>query len=292
MKELIETFKTGYKKLDERSGGFFSLIAETIKNFNDTQSPQAAAAMAYFALFSLFPLLLLIISTGSFILERDVVQQQVSQAVAENLPGAQNLIQQNIERVLDLRGPVSIVGLVGLLWAASGVFNTLAFNINKAWSESDVRNFLKRRLVALSIVGVLAGLLILSVLSTFVTNILAEFSVPLGTGINIYQTDLWQIWTNLLPILLRLALFWGLYRWVPNAHVSGAAAFWGAVVATIGWELATSGFAFFLSSGLARYEIVYGSLGTIVALMFWIYLGSLITLFGAHLSSTLTQRQS
>jgi membrane protein len=80
-----------------------------------------------------------------------------------------------------------------------------------------------------------------------------------------------------LQLLLRLALFWGLYRWVPNAQVNAWAAFWGAVVATAGWELATNGFAFYLSSGLASYELVYGSLGTIVGLMFWIYLGSLVT---------------
>ncbi|MBN1995144.1 MAG: YihY/virulence factor BrkB family protein [Anaerolineae bacterium] len=289
-KNLVDQLKNVYNRLDKSSGGIFNLIATSVESFTNAKAPQAAAAIAYFALFSLFPLLLLIIAVGSFILERNVVQQQVSQAIAENLPGAQNLIQQNIQRVLALRGTVSIVGIVGLLWAASGVFNTLAYNINAAWTKADVRNFLKRRLVALSIVGVLVALLILSVLSTFVTNLLAQFSVPLGDGIEIYQTGLWRIWSNLLPVLLRLALFWGLYRWVPNAQVSGWAAFWGAVLATTGWELATNGFAFFLSSGLASYELVYGSLGTIVGLMFWIYLGSLITLFGAHLTATITQR--
>jgi membrane protein len=279
-----------YTQIDKRSGGLFSLISATIKQFGETRSAQAAAAMAYFALFSLFPLLLLIISVGSFVVERDVVQQQVSQVVAENLPGAQTLIQQNIERVLALRGPISIVGIVGLLWSATGVFNTLAYNINMAWSQADTRNFLQRRLVAFGIVGLLVGLLLVSVLSTFISNLLAQFSVPLQDSVDIYETGLWRIWSNLLPILLRLALFWGLYRWVPNTQVSGVAALWGALLATTGWELATNGFSFYLSSGLASYELVYGSLGTIVGLMFWIYLGSLVTLFGAHLTATISQR--
>ncbi|MBN1217784.1 MAG: YihY/virulence factor BrkB family protein [Anaerolineae bacterium] len=77
---------------------------------------------------------------------------------------------------------------------------------------------------------------------------------------------------------------------MPNAQVSALAAFWGALVATTGWELATTGFIFSLSSGLARYELVYGSLGTIVGLMFWIYLDGLVTLFGAYLTATITQR--
>jgi membrane protein len=292
VKELINSLKNIYNRLDKQTGGFFSLMVDTVTSFNNAQAPQAAAALAYFALFSLFPLLVLIIVVGSFVLERDVVQQQVSQAVAENLPGAQNLIQQNIEQVLNLRGPVSIVGIIGLLWAASGMFNMLILNINAAWSEADVRNFLERRLVALSIVGVLFVLLLLSVLSTFTSNLLAQFSVPLGDNIDIYQTGLWRIWSNVVPLLLRLALFWGLYRWIPTVQVGSMAAFWGAVVAATGWELATNGFSFYLSSGLANYDLVYGSLGTIVGLMFWIYLGNLVTLFGAHLTAAITRRRN
>ncbi|NJO94599.1 MAG: hypothetical protein HC820_10210 [Hydrococcus sp. RM1_1_31] len=43
-----------------------------------------------------------------------------------------------------------------------------------------------------------------------------------------------------------------------------------------------------MSSGLARYQLVYGSLGTVVALMLWIYLSSVVILFGAHLSGAVT----
>ena len=61
--------------------------------------------------------------------------------------------------------------------------------------------------------------------------------------------------------------------------------------AAAGWEIITLGFTWYLGSGLVQYELVYGSLGTIVGLMFWIYLGSLITLFGAHLTATLSQQK-
>jgi membrane protein len=59
--------------------------------------------------------------------------------------------------------------------------------------------------------------------------------------------------------------------------------------AATGTFIATSGFSWYLRSGrgLTNYNLVYGSLGTIVALMFWIYLISLIILIGAHLSSSI-----
>jgi len=45
-----------------------------------------------------------------------------------------------------------------------------------------------------------------------------------------------------------------------------------------------------LTGGLVSYELVYGSLGTVVALLFWIYLSATITLFGAHLSAVIDRR--
>jgi membrane protein len=63
------------------------------------------------------------------------------------------------------------------------------------------------------------------------------------------------------------------------------------LVATIGWELVKAAFAWYLSSGLARHHLVYGSLGAVVALMLWIYLSSLIILFGAHIGAAIGQRR-
>jgi len=77
----------------------------------------------------------------------------------------------------------------------------------------------------------------------------------------------------------------GLYRWVPSALVRWPEATVGALVATGAMEVTTRGFSWYLRSGLARYELIYGSLGAVVALLLWIYLNSLILLFGAHLSA-------
>ena len=87
-------------------------------------------------------------------------------------------------------------------------------------------------------------------------------------------------------------MFLNLYRWAPHTKVKWSQAMWGAVVATLAWQLAASAFAWFVRSGLAQYQLIYGSLGTVVALMLWIYLCSWITLFGAHLSAAVAQRET
>lgn len=281
--------KAIYNQVNGLSGGSLDILSRAIQRFNATRASEAAASMAYYTVFSLFPLLLALIAVGSFVLSRQQIQQQLMKSVEEALPVSQVLIEKNIQRVLELRGTVGIVGLIGLLWSATGVFTTLTNNVNRAWPGADPRSFLKRRLVALGIVGGLAGLLIFSLASTAVVNLLPWLSVPLLGSVSLYATSLWAILSNLIPWLFKVFMFLALYLWVPTVEVKWSAALLGALVAALAWELVTAAFTWYLSSGLASYELVYGSLGTIVALMFWIYLSSWITLFGAHLSAAIAR---
>jgi membrane protein len=287
MRGLRKRMVVVYDQVNGLSGGTLGVISRAFQHFGATRAPQAAAGMAYYAFFSLFPLLLVLVSAGSFVLEREIVQQRLLTYVTQTLPVSQELIKANLERVLALRGPVGLVGLVGLLWSSTGFFNTLAYSINRAWAYAEVRGLVGRRLVALGMVASLAVLLILSLISTAVLDLLPQLGAAMGISASIYEGSLWRIFAILVPWLIKFVLFLALYRWVPNTRVSWRAAIWGAAFAALGWELITGAFSWYLSSGLARYQLVYGSLGAIVALMFWIYLSSWIALFGAHLSASI-----
>ena len=291
MRHFTDRVKAVYEGASNLSGGALRILRNALQGFKNSRAPEAAASMAYYAVFSLFPLLLFLVAVGSFFLESEQAYRKVVEVVVEALPVARELIERNIQRVLELRGAVGVVGLIGLLWSATGLFTTLAHNINRAWPEAEPRGFLERRLMALGMVGALAGLLSLSLLSTTVLNLLSRLRVPLWESASIYETPLWTVVSNLIPWLSALLLFFGLYRWVPNTVVKWFEAFWGALIAASAWQITTSAFAWYLSSGLARYELVYGSLGAVVALMFWIYLGSWVALFGAHLSAAIAQHR-
>jgi uncharacterized BrkB/YihY/UPF0761 family membrane protein len=138
------------------------------------------------------------------------------------------------------------------------------------------------------IAGSLIGLLlILSLFLTTAFNLLPQLSIPLLGDVSIYKTLLWHVLSRLIPWLLTYLVFLLLYWWIPNTKVNWSEANWGALAATFAWEFNRAGFIWYLNSGLARYQLVYGSLGALVALMLWIYLSSLIALFGAHLSAAI-----
>ncbi len=61
------------------------------------------------------------------------------------------------------------------------------------------------------------------------------------------------------------------------------AAGFSALVITIIWRTASNIFQWYLSSGLARYEVIFGSISAVVVLLLWVYISSLILFFGAHL---------
>ncbi|MDY7076748.1 MAG: YihY/virulence factor BrkB family protein [Chloroflexota bacterium] len=288
-RNLTIRIKKLYRRANVLTVSIIGILYDAIQHFNDAHVAEATASIAYYAIFSLFPLLLAIIVAGSFVLESDQVQGLVLDFAAEFFPISQQFIERNIRRVLELRGTVGLVALISLVWSATGALTALVRNINRAWSEAEPRNFLESRLMALGMVSGLTILLIFSAISITVLDVLAHFSVPVGGGIAVGETPLWTTLLGIVPRLFTFFALLSLYRWVPNTQVRGSEAFWGALAATLAWRVATNGFAWFISSGIVRYELVYGSLGAIVALMLWIYIMGLIVLFGAHLAAAIAR---
>lgn len=265
--------------------GWVEIIILTVRRFGRARAAENAASLAYYTLFSIFPLFLAIIAVGSYLLERGEVYQQVQSFIVEAFPVSQGLIQENLQTVLQRRGTVGAISILGLTWAATGVFSNLIFNINRAWPKTKPRNFVRKRLAGLGIVALLAFLLGLSQLGTTAVNLLANVDVPTLKSLGLDFIQLRAYITRFISWGIKLVVFIGLFLWAPNTRVPFMAAFWGAFLAATGWELGTAGFTWYLTSGIPRYELVYGSLGTVVVLMLWIYISMLIVLLGAHLGA-------
>jgi membrane protein len=275
-----------YKSVNKSSGGRLDIIKNALETFSKTRASQAAASLAYYAFFSLFPLLLVLIAGGSYFLNSQQVYQDVTSFVQEAVPVSTQVINENLRQVLDARGTVGAIGLLTLLWSASGVFTILAYNINLAWPGAPRRNFLEKRLVGLGMIAGLSGLLILSLSLDWITNLIPFLNIA---NASTTALSLWRLFSNLGSWLTIFLLFLALYRWVPNTDVNWKAALWGAIIASVVWKIASAGFSWYLSSGTGSYSLVYGSLGAIVALLFLIFIVSVITLFGAHLCAAIDQ---
>jgi membrane protein len=282
VRDLLASVRTW---ADEISGGRLTVLEDAFQGFNAAHASHAAAGLAYYAMFSLFPLLLALVAVGSYFLKSEEAFRQVVDAVTRVVPVSEQLIESNIQQVLRRRGAISAAGLAGLLWGGTGVFSVLVHQINRAWEETEDRGFFETRLLALAMAGLLAALLLLSFLLSPLLNVLSRLEVPLWGGFALYDTFLWLLLINGLPLVLTFSIFVGLYRWAPKKKVPWRHALWGALFVTLTWEIAKRGLAWYISSDLVRYPLVYGSLSSVVALLLWIYVSSWLALFGAHLSA-------
>lgn len=283
-----------YLWADDFSRGALGISIHALRSFNEARAMEAAAAISYYALFALFPLLIILVVVSSSLLQNQNFQDQILNMVGEFLPPgeelgsfppAQEILRENIQQVLDLRVPVGFGAIFGLIWASTSVFTALGRNINRAWQGASRRNLLKWRLIGLAMAGtLLTGLLILSLILSGLFGLISRIQPH-------YEVWYLKALSELIPMLLIFIMAYLLYLWAPDAEVGWPEAGWGASVAAISWEVSKVSFSWYIESGLARHQLVYGSLGTVVVLMLWVYLSGAIILYGAHLSATIGKRR-
>ena len=278
IKNIIKFYKIG----NQLSGGWIAVLRSAIDRFNQVHATQEAAGISYYTFFSIFPLLILIVALGSFFLEGEQIQQQITFWVNTIFPPAADLVEQTLAFVIAQRKSAGLTGIIGLLWAGSGAFNALARSITMAWPKARQRNFVHSRLVAFAMIAALMALLIGSVVLTTVVRVSSAFELALLGG---------DITGNLLSWLMTFVTMLSLYRWLPTEPVRWRNAAWGALLATVGWQGAVIGFSWYLSSGLAHYDLVYGTLSTVIVLLFWIYISAIVVLFGAHVTAALCRKR-
>jgi membrane protein len=276
-------------RVDERAGGSVSVIRLAIERFSAARGPQAAASLSYYAFLSLFPLLVFVLLAAGSLLGREQVYGQVVQGLGQVLPApfGQEVVGRTIEQILTRTSSLPLLAAIGLLWAGTGYFTALVFNIDLAWPETRTLNPVRRRLYGLLMVGILMILLVASLILNLSFDLLSRLEPLRPAARAVFERAVWPAATRILPEVVAFFLLFGLYWAVPKAEVRWKAAVGGSLAAVLSWRLVTWGFTRLVANGLTRYDVVYGSLGAVVGLLFWMYLSSWIVLLGAHLTAAI-----
>jgi membrane protein len=245
--------------------------------------PQLAAAISYYALFSLFPLTLVIIFGLSFFLGPDSIED-LAQRAAEQAPVSKKTVSDVLTGTLNSRSLAGFAGIIGLLWAGTAVFGAIRKGINATWGITKPRPFLQERLIDISLMSGAAILMLISIFSTAVLAYLREILefVTLETHVN--GDLLWDNIASLIPPALSFVVFAGIYWFLPNTRVKPKEALPGAIAATIAFEVVKNVFVWYVRN-YSVYTTVYGSVGSIVALLTWVYVSAVILLFGSLITA-------
>lgn len=281
--EVQDRLRYFYLKLNKRLGGSLGVLRHALNNFNLVHAAEASASLAYYGLFSIFPLLLAVVSIGSIFLEGDLVKVELLEIITQWIPVSADAVNSQVTTVLNLRGPVTVVAIISLLWSGSNVFEKVIVNVNRAFPQGSRPGFFKSRGMALLIIVVMILLFGTSLLISTVVEIFPAAENALF-GKLISSARAWVEVLQIAPLVLKFFLFLAVYSWIPqSASILFKARLIGALVTAVLWELSSRLLGWAISSGFTNYEIIYGSLASIMALMFWLYLSSYILFFGAHL---------
>ncbi|HJP41520.1 MAG TPA: YihY/virulence factor BrkB family protein [Dehalococcoidia bacterium] len=267
------------------------LVRQTIREFLGDQCPQLAASISYYILFSIFPLALLFITVAGLVLANDSVRADLVNSVLDALPLSEAEGREDVEGAIDsLTAAVSIVGVIsvlGLVWSGSSVMGALRRALNQVWDTDYKRPFLRGKLLDIGMMatlGVLFGaslgvtifLQIARRVSEATSDILGPFSSGTSLGVEFAALA--------VPLLLSFVTFMMVYRVVPGVRTQFSSVWPGALLAAVLFEILKNGFAVYLRY-FGNYDAVYGSLGTVIAFLFFVYLNANILLLGAEMAA-------
>jgi membrane protein len=252
-----------------------------LRSLQDALAPESqliASSIGYFTLFSLFPLALLVVAIASNWLDPLLAETRIVAEMEFVVPGLDSMLGENLQNLARARGPVTGIAALMLVWSASSVFNVVTRAMDRIWG-ADInhrRSVWRHRTLAVIMVLVITTLLLIA--STIEGTILTILNtlLPSGlAGVGPFTTRFWAVFLNVL-------LFTLLYYFIPHVKVGWREVLPGAIMAGVLWQLAKQLFLHFVSNYLSRSNLVYGSVGTIIAFLTWTYFSSLILLFGAY----------
>ena len=268
------------RALERAAGGYFG--RDDCSHF--------AAAISFRVLFALFPFLILLVTILGLVLQDDDIRTEVVDWIEQVVPLSEEADIDLTESVEGLATPLSVVGfvsLVGLLWSASGLAAALQVVLNRIWQADRSRPAARAKLIDFALVGAGGLLVLVSFGLTILVQVVqeaAEDAEPRLGGLGTVLQGAGRVTELLIPFAITFATFVLLYRLIPVVRPRFRDVWVGAGLAALGFEAAKIGFAYYLAN-FSRYNVIYGSLGAVVAFLFFVYLGATIFLFGAEIAA-------
>ena len=251
-----------------------------------------AAGLAFYAFLSLFPLALLIISVFGFFFDPEEVTSWLIDLFGEQTPVSEDFLRDTVEAAAAVRGPIGILGLLGLILSSTLVFGAVMRSINRAWGlmGTGSRRFLRRKLWEFALLVGVASLFLLAVGATTFLEILGERPFP-GTEFRLAADNaFWRFFVGLIPLGATAGILLLLYKFIPATEVRWRDVWLPSLLGAAAFKLTNNLLGWYIRS-VGYYNAVYGPLTSVIILLLWIYVGANILIFGAALCSVLAARR-
>ena len=276
-----------------RPKDIWTLVKESFSAWSDDYAPSMGAALSYYTLFSIAPLLIIVIAVAGLFFGEDAVRGVIF-AQLDALMG-----EESAEAVQDMLASASepstgaiatVASIVGLLIGATTAFNEIQNDLDRIWrapaaeKASGIWKLLHTRLLSFGMILGIAFLLTVSLVTSAALSMIGKWWDGWLGG--------WEPLAHVLDITINLALltvvFALIYKIIPRVKIAWHDVWIGAAVTSMLFTIGKVLIGVYL--GKSDVASSFGTAGSLVLMMVWVYYASQIFLFGAELTRVYAER--
>jgi membrane protein len=253
--------------------------------WRDDHASRLAAAIAYHTVFALAPLTLVAVAIAGLVYGQEAAAGQLASQL-ESVVGPQvaELTQTAVANASATRSGIiaTVIAVVVIIYGSARAFLQLQGALNYVWLVKIAEGtpwwrVALSRLLPFAMVVIMGALLLASVA---LTSVFAWLSTSLSdTGLP-YSATTVDLFATLVWFAGSIGLFYLLFRFLPDARAPRRSCVYGAIVISVLFGMGRYGISFYLSRATA--VDVYGTAGSIVVLLLWVYFSTTIVLIGAE----------
>lgn len=263
---------------------WWQVLKTTFADWSEDKAPRLGAALSYYTIFSLAPLLLLALAIAAFVFGEDAARGRIDQELqgflgTEGAAAVQEMITHARKPGAGLMA--STIGIVFLLFGASGVFAQLKDALNTIWEVAPKpgRGWLrtvKDRFLSFAMVLCIGFLLLVSLVVSTALSAVASWTRDVLPGPDV----LFHVANALVSLAIITMLFALIFKYLPDVKIAWKDVWLGAVATAV---LFTAGkFLFGLYLGRGTIGSTYGAAGAVIVVLLWAYYSSQILFLGAE----------
>ena len=271
----------------------WSSLKQSGSDFGTYNILKLSAALAYYTIFALAPMLIVLISVVSFFYGKEAAQGEVYGQIKSFVGNdAAETIQQIISKAS--LSPsftfASIVGIVALIFSATGVFAEIQSSINMIWNlkikpkKSGILKMLKIRLISFSLIISLGFIALVSLLINYVVDAISE-------RLSSLLPDSWfsiGYVINFAITLLAISLLFSIiFKFLPDAKIEWKDVRVGAVTTALLFMIGKFAIGIYLNKG--KPGTAFGAAGSMIVILLWVYYSAIILYFGAAFTKNYAQ---
>lgn len=265
--------------------GLIEVIKNAFSGFGDDKITKMSGSLAYYTVFSMGPLLVVIISICSLFLGREAIEGKIDDQLRKFVGGDTAAQLQQIIKNASLAGKSQLAAIIGgatLLVGATSVFAEIQDSINTIWGlkpkpKKGWLKMLQNRFLSFSVIISLGFLLLVSL---GVSSIIDAFSNRLMRFFPDVTVIIFYIINIALTLAVTTTIFAVIFKVLPDAKIKWRDVWVGSITTAVLFMLGKFGISLYISK--SNVGTTYGTAGSLVVLLLWVYYSSIILYFGAE----------